>query len=423
MLRMTLFEDDASRQFAPLSLLRPVFELVCGQGSVRQRWTRRFPGAEWGVLVREELASSYAEEHPALRVNDSGWLGSGTTMLINGRWLSSSSTELSAEHPELVGMVDEVPVWLMLQPAEVPQLVRDGASAALPELLATRRQVPAGGRLLGRPWDLIASNAEQLVDDFRSRPTRPTKANLDTRVAVLGADTDVYIHPSAEIDPFVVIDARRGPIWIDAHARVQAFTRLEGPCFVGAHSQLFRANVKSGTTIGPVCRIGGEIEESILHGYANKYHDGFLGHSYVCPWVNLGALSTNSDLKNDYSTVRVPLEGMAVESGSKKVGCFIGDHTKTAIGSFINTGTSIGVMTQILPAGELLPKHIPSFSRLWHGALEPLGVDGLEQGIATARLAMQRRELALTPAAEQLLRHCYRATTAERNRALDRQAR
>src|SRR5207253_6628464 len=108
-------------------------------------------------------------------------------------------------------------------------------------------------------------------------------------------------------------------ISVEAGAVIQSFTRLEGPCHVGTQSQLFRANVRGGTTIGPVCRVGGEIEASILHGYVNKYHDGFLGHSYLCPWVNLGALSTNSDLKNDYSIVRVPLEGRSVDTGLSKV--------------------------------------------------------------------------------------------------------
>ncbi|MGD9857937.1 MAG: hypothetical protein AB7U20_23580, partial [Planctomycetaceae bacterium] len=164
-------------------------------------------------------------------------------------------------------------------------------------------------------------------------------------------------------------------------------------------------------------------EESIDPGYANNYHDGFLGHGYVCPWVNLGALTTNSDLKNDYSTVKVVVSGEAVETGSTKVGCFIGDHTKTAIGSFLNTGTSIGAMSLILPAGELLPKHIPPFSRIWHGALQPLDEPALAAAIATARAAMSRRGQELTTAAEQLLRAAFRWTESERSAAVERATR
>ena len=146
--------------------------------------------------------------------------------------------------------------------------------------------------------------------------------------------------------------------------KIQSFTRIEGPCFIGERTQLFRALIREGTTIGPVCRVGGEIEECIFQGYSNKYHEGFLGHSYVCPWVNIGAMSTTSDLKSDYSNVKVPLEGTPIDSGSPKVGSFIGDHVKTAINSMFNTGSSIGVMAMVLPGGPLLPKFIPSFSMI-----------------------------------------------------------
>ena len=101
----------------------------------------------------------------------------------------------------------------------------------------------------------------------------------------------------------VVIDAEHGPVYLDEGAEIHPFTRIEGPCYVGKKSILLGAKCREGNSIGPFCRIGGEVEESIIQGYSNKYHDGFLGHAYVGEWVNLGALTTNSDLKNDYSTV------------------------------------------------------------------------------------------------------------------------
>jgi UDP-N-acetylglucosamine diphosphorylase/glucosamine-1-phosphate N-acetyltransferase len=235
-------------------------------------------------------------------------------------------------------------------------------------------------------------------------------------VAILGAPDDVFIDPTAQIDPFVVLDARRGPISIDAGVIVQPFTRIEGPCYIGCGSRLFRANVREGTTIGPNCRVGGEIEASILHGYVNKYHDGFLGHAYVCPWVNLGALTTNSDLKNDYSHVSVPIDGENVDTGTTKVGCFIGDHTKTALGSLFNTGSTVGVMCMVLPAGELLPKSVPSFTRIWHGIPDD-GLD-LEAALETARTAMGRRNMRLTDAQEELLRYVHEQTQPDREEAI-----
>jgi UDP-N-acetylglucosamine diphosphorylase/glucosamine-1-phosphate N-acetyltransferase len=379
-----------------------------------------FPRAEWGAFVRPYLAEAYAEEHPKAHVNSERWLAGGPTLLVNGRWLGDP-TYLASLSPREVVVSDGAvaAIWVDAEEAAVLSSIHD-RTTAIARLANSREAVTRPGRMVEFPWHLIEANPTQLTTDFRGRRRGATKADLTSQVAIQGRDQDVYIDPSAQLDPFVVLDARSGPIWIDAGAKLQPFTRIEGPCYVGQGSQLFRANVREGTTIGPVCRVGGEVEESILHGYANKYHDGFLGHSYVCPWVNLGALSTNSDLKNDYSTVKVPLWGEPIDSGSTKVGCFIGDHSKTAICSLFNTGTSVGVMSMVLPGGELLPKHIPSFSRYWHGAIEEL--PRIEAAIETARIAMSRRSCRLTPATERLLKRVFEASAEERDTAQSRAA-
>lgn len=417
-MRVAIFEDHLAPNFAPVALLRPVFELLCGQFSARERVGRFLPVTDWSVFVRDELAAVYREDHPEARVNDLDWLRSGPTLLINGRWLTDPKT-LPLCDRDAAGLIDGSVAFLTLDPLEVPLLTGDNWDEALLQIARTRRRVTAPGELAQFPWNLIHRNASQLKADFAAREFGSSiTSELGPQVAILGDHRNVFVDAAASVDPFVVIDARKGPVSIEAGAMIQAFTRLEGPCHVGRKSQLFRANVREGTTIGPVCRVGGEIEESILHGYVNKYHDGFLGHSYVCPWVNLGALTTNSDLKNDYSSVKVPLSGVAIDSGEMKVGCFIGDHTKTAIGSLFNTGSSIGVMCLILPDGELLPKHVPSFSRIWHGDL----IEGLplDRGLATARAALERRNMELTDAQEQLIRRVHSQTLNERSRAIDR---
>jgi len=131
------------------------------------------------------------------------------------------------------------------------------------------------------------------------------------------------------------------PVVVEEAVTVHSSTRLEGPCYVGRRTQLRAAQVRGGT-IGVECRVGGEFEASILHGHSNKYHDGFLGHSYVGEWVNLGAITSNSDLRNDYGEVFVPLQGDPIPTGQAKVGCFLGDHTRTGLGSMLNTGTAVG---------------------------------------------------------------------------------
>ncbi len=417
-MQVAFFEDHAADQFRPLAWLRPVFELVCGQSGVRERVLRFLAPRAWGAFVRPWLAETYVEEYLACQVNATGWLDLSPTLFLNGRWLPEL-VALRELGPDEAAWVDGTLVAITVHPEEVSRLDPRRIPEGLVELARSRREVAAKGTLLNYPWDLVHHNAEQLEQDFRTRPHGLSKVNLGSQVAVLGKDEDVFIDPAAQIDPFVVIDARSGPVWIEAGAIAQPFTRIEGPCYIGQAAQLFRANVKSGTTIGPVCRVGGEIEESIFHGYSNKYHDGFLGHSYIAPWVNLGALSTNSDLKNDYSAVSVPLWGESISSGSTKVGCFVGDHSKTALCSLFNTGSSVGVMSMILPGGRLLPKHIPSFSRIWHGAVEELP-DRLDSSLATARTAMGRRGVTLTAAMERLLAKVFELTAGERVAAIAR---
>jgi UDP-N-acetylglucosamine diphosphorylase / glucose-1-phosphate thymidylyltransferase / UDP-N-acetylgalactosamine diphosphorylase / glucosamine-1-phosphate N-acetyltransferase / galactosamine-1-phosphate N-acetyltransferase len=215
-----------------------------------------------------------------------------------------------------------------------------------------------------------------------------------------------------------VFDTTNGPIILAANVWVQPFTRIEGPCAIGADTQLFRANLRGSVTIGPTCRVGGEVEASIVHGYSNKYHEGFLGHAYVGQWVNLGAITSNSDLRNDYGEVHVPLQGDPIPTGQAKVGCFIGDHTRTGMGSMLNTGTSIGVMCNVLPAGILLPKHIPSFSSVLYGRIAP-GFS-IEHLFNTAHTVMERRGKTFSEEEQQLYRTLYDHTRLERERAYQR---
>ena len=416
-MQVAFYEDGATANFSPIALLRPVFELVCGHFSVRERVIRKLEVTSWGVFVRPHLADVYREEHPEAHVNATSWLAESPTLVINGRWMPTAEA-LAAIASDESGMIGDELACLTITPDEAARIDIDNWAEHVAELATSRRPVEAGGWMARYPWDLVHHNGAQLTADFRMRNFSTSPPAPREQVAVLGAPEDVYVHPQAQIDPFVVLDARSGPISIDAGAVLQPFTRIEGPCHIGRGAQLFRANVREGTTIGPVCRAGGEIEESIMHGFANKYHDGFLGHSYVCPWVNLGALTTNSDLKNDYSQVRVPIDGGIVDTGSNKVGCFIGDHTKTALGSLFNTGSNIGVMCMVLPGGELLPKHVPSFARIWHGVPDD-GFD-LASGLQTARTAMSRRNVELTAASRILLQHVYDQTQTERDTAIER---
>ncbi|MFN9720504.1 MAG: putative sugar nucleotidyl transferase [Planctomycetota bacterium] len=415
-MRILLYENQSADQLSPLTLLRPVFELVCGRDSLRRRLQRWYPSAEFGAWVRPWLAEAYQEEQTEIRVNDVNWIRSGPILLINGCWLPERRlTPLDLLNHE-AGFLHGDPMWICCDGDDLAELLHSDLMARLSSFASTLRAVPANGDIIRHPWDLVSQNARQLTRDFQDEGVSHDPS-FD-HVQILGEPSDIYISSQATIDPYVVIDTRKGPVSIDRDAMIQSFTRIEGPCHIGRGTHVFRALIRGGTTIGEHCRVGGEIEESILHAFVNKYHEGFLGHSYVCPWVNIGALTSTSDLKNDYSSVQVPLQGHPIDSGMTKVGSFIADHSKTALDSMFNTGSSVGVMTMVLPGGRLLPRHIPSFSTVIWGELAIENAP--DEAIATARIVMMRRGQQLTDKAERLLRTVHIRTEGERRAALNR---
>lgn len=442
-MRVCIFEDCPDR-FEPLCLTRPIFELRCGITSLFAKQIRHVGATSVGVLIRPILEEIYRQQTPGVRVNDLAWMNGGELLLINGRWLPPEDA-FAPPASSCVGMAggQVAYVWLSRDGEAIAEpkapcgpRVHGSAGASpsrtspsrighapisfdsLPEWLADcRHALPtrdAGGRLLDYPWQLIDANADEIRRDFGW--LKPNKETWERRgLTVNGPMGNLWIAPSAQIEPMVLADTRSGSVVIDEEAVISAFTRLEGPCYVGPRSHVLAAKIRAGTSIGPNCRIGGEVEASIIHGYTNKYHDGFLGHSYVGAWVNLGAGTHNSDLRNDYGEVSVVLRGISVPTGLNKVGCFVGDHTKTGLGTLLNTGSNIGAFCNLLPAGRYAPKYMPSFTS-WNGRLsESSGLDAL---LATAELAMARRGLTLTPAHRALYAAVLAESQAERRRAL-----
>ncbi len=417
-MRILFVEPERANFFSPIALARPVFELLCGTRSVRRRVLEILNPDSWGVLVRPHLEDIYRLEHPEAHVNDAEWFNQGDTVIVNGLWIGDPHQlqKLSAENSALNCNGETAALFRTQHDSTLDKNnLQEAINTAFTDCAITSGESEQTGTILHFPWELIKNNGETISLDFElfqyDKQTSSLPESLE-QYATPDEQAGVFVDPQAELEPFVSINAKNGPVIIEAGVKIQSFTRLEGPCFIGEQTQLFRANIREETSIGPVCRVGGEIEGSIIHGFANKYHDGFLGHSYVCPWVNLGALTTNSDLKNDYSNVKIPIGQLYLDTGDRKIGCFIGDHAKTAIGTLFNTGSNIGVMAMVLPAGKLCPKHIPSFSRLWHGKLD--AECNFEAACQTATTAMGRRDHDFTNTHRELFENIREITQPER---------
>jgi UDP-N-acetylglucosamine diphosphorylase/glucosamine-1-phosphate N-acetyltransferase len=417
-----LFEDEGYRPFLPLVYSRPLFELRCGIFTLRER-VAALLGQVPAAICRPHLSPVYgtgrwplgllSASHPLTFVNgralDLGWLPDLLAAPLNTVYVADAGP----------GLLDGVALLgARLSPtlasAVLLDILEQRASSALTELRRFAHVVEVDAQLLTFPWDLIATNGEQIVRDLpilarqAGWQTAAERALADTSV-VIHNPAQVYLHPAARLDGPLVLDARDGPIVIDA-AQIEPFSFIQGPAAIGAGALIASARIRGETTIGPVCRVGGEVEACVLQGYSNKHHDGFLGHSYLGEWVNIGAMTTNSDLKNTYGTIRVVLEGFGqVDSGILKLGCFLADHVKLGIGLHLNGGAVIGTGSNIFGV-HFAPKTIPSFT--WGGEVfREYRIDGM---IEVARKVTSRRKIALVPVYEAMLREVFAMTRGSR---------
>ena len=211
---------------------------------------------------------------------------------------------------------------------------------------------------------------------------------------------NIFIGKNVQILPNAVLDATEGPIIIDDDAKIMPNVFIEGPCYIGKNT-LIKAGAKiyENTSIGEVCKIGGEVENSIILAYSNKQHEGFLGHSYLCEWVNLGADTNTSDLKNTYSEIKVKLRNQVYRTDRIFLGVLCGDHTKTGINAMFNSGTVCGISSNLF-SEWYQQKTISSF--VWGGAEDSVKYEK-DKALETARTVMRRRKKTLTKEEEELM--------------------
>lgn len=411
-MKICIFEDKDYDKLYPLTYLRATFELKCGHTSLLEKIKRKFETNTFCYLVREQLVPGLKTKMPNESINDLDALRDDL-LIINGRWLAAGTDDLQADGPEEVGISGETLAYARVKADTVQKYLKDDFSGFIDSIKSNLKNKDVSLKLISFPWDLVSNNSDAIKDDFDMLPQKGVSGEFPPQATIYGDADRVYVAKTARIYPFVVLDTSGGPVIVDEGAVIYPFSRIEGPACIGKDAQIHGAKVREGTAIGPVCMVGGEVEESIIHGYSNKFHDGFLGHSYICEWVNLGAQTTNSDIKNDYSPVKVHVKGELTDTNQTKVGCFIGDHTKTSIGTLLNTGSVFGMMSNVMSMGGLLPKFIPSFC--WFMNNKILKGYGFKMFIKTAESVMSRRGRKLTEDDIRLLEYTYKLVKPERD--------
>ena len=324
---------DDLQPFLPFSLSRPIGELRYGAPLLRERWSARLDLPVAGYLSPHEHLRDYTEP------------GAPGVVAAPGE----------KHEPRLVLRSCFVPAEGLGAHADPADPVRfeDAAGATVGYGVPRRAEWPgfagaagwpaarlAGKRLAG-VWELVGDLATVLAQDLEGLRAGAEAATIPRGVTVLG-DPSLVRAGEAAVEPNVVLDVRAGPIVLAPGVEVRAFTRLAGPLAVARDCRVLGGSI-TGSAIGPRCNVHGEVSASLFLGYANKSHDGFLGHAVIGRWVNFGAGTINSNLKNTYGPVRVTLGGRRYETGLTFMGSLIGDHVKTAIGTFLPTGCVIGV--------------------------------------------------------------------------------
>jgi UDP-N-acetylglucosamine diphosphorylase/glucosamine-1-phosphate N-acetyltransferase len=420
---LVLFEDSLAGRFEPLALTRSVAGLRLGAWTHRERWTLRFPERSARLACREAVAAVEAETGEWNGVNefrpeDTLFVAAalGRAPMVAGRIaeLEPGDALLAGGRLAAARAAGDTAVRLGVALREA---AGDGfAPIAPPDGEGIARDLGLRAHAVDVEWprtlaDLIGRNADAVAEDAATYESLLPAPSATPFPGVHCVRPDrIRLGEAVRLDPGVVLDASEGPILLGARTRVMAGAAVAGPLAAGADCLIRPLARLRASSLGPMCRVGGEVEGSVVLGWSNKQHDGFLGHSYLGAWVNLGAATDTSDLKNDYGPVRVTVAGETIDTGERHVGSLIGDHTKTAIHTRLNTGSVIGVACNVLGA-DFPPKCVPSFC--WGG-------DGrwseyrLGKALEVARRVTERRAHVLGTAETGLLAALHAATAAAR---------
>lgn len=421
-----VYDDDRARTFEPFALTRPAGSLVVGTSPVWLRWQAALQVEAAGLIAAPHLADFDEKFAPPVAA---GPIPVGS-IIANARFapaaaaLASRSIDREGARPDVAAGIgswtngSRVAAVRTTSAVDARDFVRgdlrleelggDGASS-----------VEVAGWWIDEVWDYVRLLGDQIADDIsRVSGSQVDRGGLGygapaPHVAVIGDNPVLIAEPQriggttvagARIEPHVVLDASTGPIMIAHGVKVHAFTRLAGPLYVGRDSTILGGDV-GGSSIGPVCKVRGEVSNIVVLGYSNKSHDGFVGHSYLGRWVNVGAGTITSNLKNTYSPVEFWTPRGERKTGLQFLGTFFGDHTKTGIGTPLTTGTVLGAGACVF-GSEMQPKVVPPFA--W-GSSTPYDTFQLEKFLSVTERVMARRHVELSERSRRQLTASYEA--------------
>lgn len=384
-MNVILFDDHYRTDLMPFTLTRPSAELRIGIDTISEKWRRKM-GKEVSFLCPEYLSDKYAVRYGSENI------------CINGRYIPNEELIKEILHLKQEEVLFDNDSLVAFRSSEeigfndIEQL--EGNQLLKAEVISIQH------------WsDIFRKNGTVLMQDFVQLITNRTSRSIDSSNTILGDVSKVFIEEGAQIEA-AILNTKNGPIYIGKDAEVMEGSIIRGPFAMGESATLKCATKIYGpTTIGPHCKVGGEVNNSVIFGYSNKGHEGFLGNSVVGEWCNLGADTNNSNLKNNYGTVSCwsYTTERFEDTNLQFCGLAMGDHSKSGINTMFNTGTVVGVCANVFGGGFPI-KHIPSFS--WGGS-DGFETFRLEKAFEVGNRMMERRGMSLDETNKAILKSIY----------------
>ncbi|MGD8746907.1 MAG: putative sugar nucleotidyl transferase, partial [Balneolaceae bacterium] len=348
-MQLCFFEDPKFTNFHPLALTRPVDDLRTGIFTISEKWAHALKTSDFSRILRPSLKDVF----------DSGQIdGTQKCIWINSRYLPTDDLIEKINNLEEGQCLQHrnTVIAAAVNGSDSKKWLGTGSPNFNNLFVLETADYPSMNNL----WDLFLINGEQIFRDLEfMNLDSETDTNISSK-AVLQNPSAIHIQDGATVEAGCVLNADEGPIFIGENATIMAGSYIRGPVAVCKDAIIkMGANIYPDTTIGPVCKVGGEVSNTIFHSYSNKAHDGYIGNSIVGQWCNFGAGTTVSNLKTNYSPIRITdwKTGNEIETGQQFLGVIMGDHTKTAINCVINSGSIFGVNCNIL-SRDFPPKYV-----------------------------------------------------------------
>lgn len=410
-MQICLFEDNSVNFFEPLIYSRGVYDLICGGSSLKDKIIRAYNGSKYSLHCREYLTTIVKDKNPGIFVNE---IEDDNCLFINGRIIAGMNL---AQIIPLNDTVDKLYlnnndlIAARLSGANLKKFKHHLNKPLEISFFPALPKEEVNIKIAGFIWDLIRENNAELILDINYFLSQKLFHNHLVGVHLINKDS-IYLEGNAVIKPGVVLDASNGPIYIGKNSIVFPNSVIIGPAYIG-HSTLVKSisKIYENVSIGDVCKVGGEIEDSIIMSYTNKQHDGFLGHAYLGNWINIGADTNCSDLRNNYGFVKTHVNGKDIKTNTQFLGLIMGDHSKTGINTMFNTGSTVGFSCNIYGSG-FPDKYIPSFS--WGGGNQELQTYDVNKSLETAKVVTSRRKVEFKKIDEELFRKIFDITKNER---------